>query len=189
MSASEDSTTDYTLQSDLSNASLSNGTHAPQPVTNGAVQTPRDTSQLPPEALDLAARLFDYARAGNIEALTQYVSAGIPPNLTNHAGDTLLMLAAYHNHPETVKMLIEKGADVNSLNDRGQSPLAGAVFKGWDEVIEALWNAGANVDAGHPNARACAEMFRRDRWIETFERGRGDTDSRGDVPATVPSDT
>jgi hypothetical protein len=46
------------------------------------------------------------------------------------------MLAAYHGHAPLVKLLIQHGADPNSLNDRGQSPLAGAVFKGEADVIE-----------------------------------------------------
>ncbi|GAB7342930.1 hypothetical protein MBLNU457_g1039t1 [Dothideomycetes sp. NU457] len=59
-------------------------------------------STLPPAAIALASKLFDHARTGNPE-LTTYVSAGIPPNLTNHKGDTLLMLAAYHGHTDTVQ--------------------------------------------------------------------------------------
>lgn len=46
------------------------------------------------------------------------------------------MLAAYHGHAPLVKLLLDHGADPNSLNDRNQSPLAGAVFKGEDEVVE-----------------------------------------------------
>jgi ankyrin repeat protein len=46
------------------------------------------------------------------------------------------MLAAYHGHAVLVKLLIEHGADPNILNDRGQSPLAGAVFKNESGVIE-----------------------------------------------------
>lgn len=46
------------------------------------------------------------------------------------------MLAAYHGHAPLVKLLLSHGADPNSLNDRGQSPLAGAVFKGEEEVVE-----------------------------------------------------
>lgn len=46
------------------------------------------------------------------------------------------MLAAYYGHPELVKLFIEHGADPNRLNDRGQSPVAGAVFKLEDNVIE-----------------------------------------------------
>lgn len=47
-----------------------------------------------------------------------------------------LMLAAYYGHAELVKLLIQHGADPNRLNDKGQSPIAGAVFKKEDEVIE-----------------------------------------------------
>jgi len=46
------------------------------------------------------------------------------------------MLAAYYGHAGVVKLLIEHGADPNRLNDKGQSPIAGAVFKKEDEVIE-----------------------------------------------------
>jgi ankyrin repeat protein len=46
------------------------------------------------------------------------------------------MLAAYHGHAGLVKILIQHGADPNRLNDRGQSPLAGAVFKKEDAVIQ-----------------------------------------------------
>lgn len=46
------------------------------------------------------------------------------------------MLAAYHGHAELVKLLLQHGADPNRLNDKGQSPLAGAVFKKEPDVIE-----------------------------------------------------
>ena len=47
-----------------------------------------------------------------------------------------IMLAAYHGHAALVKLLLDHGANPNELNDRNQSPLAGAVFKGEDEVVE-----------------------------------------------------
>lgn len=50
------------------------------------------------------------------------------------------MLAAYHGHAPLVKLLLSHGADPNSLNDRGQSPLAGAVFKMEDEVVEVCFS-------------------------------------------------
>lgn len=46
------------------------------------------------------------------------------------------MLAAYYGHAPLVKLLIQHGADPNKVNDRGQTPLAGAVFKGENDVIE-----------------------------------------------------
>lgn len=126
------------------------------------------SSSLPPAALDLAAKLFDLARTGALPALHEYLSAGIPPNLTNATGDTLLMLASYHGHADTVQMLVDAGADVNVLNARGQSPIAGAVFKGWDEVVRVLWRAGADVAAGQPTAVDCARMFKRGSISKLF---------------------
>jgi hypothetical protein len=124
-------------------------------------------SSLPPEALDLAGKLFDFARTGSTADLAPYVSAGIPPNMTNARGDTLLMLAAYHGQTETVSMLLSKGADPNTLNDRGQSPLAGAIFKGHDAVVKVLLEEGkADVTAGQPNAVDCAKMFKRDEALK-----------------------
>jgi hypothetical protein len=46
------------------------------------------------------------------------------------------MLASYHGHVDLVKLLLRHGADPNRLNDRGQSPLAGAVFKLEDAVVD-----------------------------------------------------
>lgn len=144
-----------------------------EPTT--ATQTPPSTTSkppsaddLPPEALALATRLFDYARQGQTAELSQYLSAGIPANLTNHKGDTLIMLAAYHGHLETVQLLIERGADMNVLNERGQSPIAGAVFKGYEEVTKLMFEKGADLYAGQPNAVDAAKMFRREEMLGVF---------------------
>ena len=48
------------------------------------------------------------------------------------------MIASYHGHLDIVKLLLNHRADPNVLNERGQSPLAGAVFKNEEQVIKAL---------------------------------------------------
>ncbi|KUG51146.1 hypothetical protein AVL62_12960 [Serinicoccus chungangensis] len=118
-----------------------------------------------PEVVDLAHALFDLARAGDADRLAAYVDAGAPVDLTDPAGNTLLMLAAYHGHPAAVDELARRGADVDRLNDRGQSPLAGAVFKGEAEVVAVLLRHGAGPDAGQPTARETAAMFGREELL------------------------
>jgi len=123
-----------------------------------------------PEVQEIAQRMFDAARAGDADTLAAFLDAGGPVNLTNGTGDTLLMLAAYHAHPGAVNLLIERGADVDRLNDRGQSPLAGAVFKGAEEVVRALVAAGADPYVGYPTADDAARMFGRDDYQQLWHR-------------------
>ncbi|WDF32700.1 ankyrin repeat domain-containing protein [Arthrobacter agilis] len=119
-------------------------------------------------AIALAHALFDAARQGDAGTLTRYLDAGVPYTLTNTAGDSLLMLAAYSGHPAIVRDLLERGADADQANDRGQTPLAGAVFKGHTEVARLLVTAGADPDAGTPSACAAAEMFGRAELLDLF---------------------
>ncbi|MGH3639868.1 MAG: ankyrin repeat domain-containing protein [Mycobacterium sp.] len=114
---------------------------------------------LDPELMDLASRLFDSARSGDAAMLAAYVDAGVPVNLTNTNGDTLVMLAAYYGHESAVSALIARGADVDRHNDRGQTPLAGAVFKNDSTIIEMLLSADADPLAGSPSALETARFF------------------------------
>ncbi|WP_369239616.1 ankyrin repeat domain-containing protein [Streptomyces sp. R21] len=121
-----------------------------------------------PEVVELATKIFDLARRGETEALVAYVDAGVPANLTNDRGDSLLMLAAYHGHAEAVRALLERGAEADRINDRGQTPLAGAVFKGEEAVIRALLEAGADPASGTPSAVDTARMFGKAELLELF---------------------
>ncbi|ARQ69328.1 ankyrin repeat domain-containing protein [Streptomyces marincola] len=121
-----------------------------------------------PEVLQLASKIFDLARQGDTATVAAYVDAGVPPNLSNDKGDTLLMLAAYHGHPDTVTALLDRGADASRVNDKGQTPIAGAVFKGEIEVVRVLLRAGADPAAGQPSAVDTARMFGRGELLDLF---------------------
>jgi len=117
------------------------------------------------QLVTIAHACFDFARAGDTERLTGYVEHGVPVNLTDATGNTLLMLAANHGHSETVSALLALGADPDRTNDRGKSPLAGAISKGKDDVVAALLVAQPDPDVGTPSARATAEMVNRGEFL------------------------
>ncbi|GAA6062606.1 hypothetical protein JCM10212_004901 [Sporobolomyces blumeae] len=128
---------------------------------------------LSPEAIAYAQQFFQAARAGRADVLEAPLEAGLPPNLTNDKGDTLLMLAAYHGHVDAVKLLLKFRADPNRVNDRGQSPIAGAIFKNEEAVVEALLEGGADPDLGKPTGVETAAIFgQAQRWEEPFAQAR-----------------
>ncbi|MFG2531509.1 ankyrin repeat domain-containing protein [Streptomyces sp. NPDC048516] len=135
----------------------------PEPQGPEAIEHAHD-----PEVLQLAAKVFDLARHGDTDTVAAYVDAGVPANLTNDKGDSLVMLAAYHGHPATVEALLQRGADADRPNDRGQTPLAGAVFKAEDEVIKVLMAHGADPSAGTPSAIETARMFEKSELLKLF---------------------
>ncbi|SCL28378.1 hypothetical protein GA0070624_3681 [Micromonospora rhizosphaerae] len=117
------------------------------------------TDDLDGETLAFAHRMFDLARGGATEELAGYVDAGLPVNMTDDKGDTLLILAAYHAHPATVAALLARGADHSRTSDRGQTALAAAVFRRNAEAVRALLDAGADPDHGSPSAVETARFF------------------------------
>ncbi|KAF4989410.1 hypothetical protein FGRMN_9135 [Fusarium graminum] len=142
-------------------------------MSDGSNQPTRAAS-LTPEMIEFASKMYEAARKGDVATFEQALPAGLPPNLTNDKGDTLLMLAAYHGHADLVKVLIQHGADPNRLNDRGQSPLAGAVFKKEDAVIQELLEGGADPEYGQPSASECVTMFKQENtWKEKFDTAPG----------------
>ena len=125
-----------------------------EPEEAGRPLSPEETARV----VELAQH---FAREGMTEELAGFVDHGLPADVTDDDGNTLLMLAAYHGHAGTVVALVERGADVDRRNHRDQSPVAGALFKGEDAVVRALVAAGADLDAGTPSGRATAAMFER----------------------------
>ena len=116
-------------------------------------------AELDEETIAFAHRMFDLARTGGTEELIGNVTMGLSPNLTNDKGDTLLILASYHNHAGTVAALLGHGADPNRVNDRGQSALSAAVFRQNPETVRLLLAAGADPDGGTPSAVATARFY------------------------------
>lgn len=126
-----------------------------------------------PEIVAFASRMYDAARKGDTAIFEQALPAGLPPNMTNDKGDSLLMLSTYHGHLPLSRILLSHGADPNRLNDRGQSPLAGAVFKGEGEIVDLLLASGADVDSGKPSAAEAIVLFKKtDEYGAKFEEAR-----------------
>ncbi|MGZ0708739.1 ankyrin repeat domain-containing protein [Coraliomargarita sp. W4R53] len=115
---------------------------------------------------------LDAARNGDTDALRPMIQAGLPVNLKDDKGNSLLMLAAYHGNIKTVRMLLAEGADPDARNDRKQTPLAGVAFKGGLDVATMLVEAGADANADQGGGRTpvmFAAMFGHHAMVEYLE--------------------
>lgn len=69
---------------------------------------------------------------------------------------TALMNAVEANDVARVRALIEQGHDVDALTSSGDAPLVIAAYKGYDEIVRLLLEAGASTDAVDPGMKATA---------------------------------
>ncbi|KAF7357403.1 Ankyrin [Mycena sanguinolenta] len=164
--------------------------------------TKPDPTSLSPAAIEFAHRMFDAARTGNSELLLAAVDAGLPVNILDTKGKTLVfsttlvwsetarswssasLTPTAAGHLDLTKKLLERGGDPNLLNGLGQSIIAGAVFKGHDDVVRALAEKGADSRLGKPTAIQIAHMFKRTQLMDLL--GATDADVGPEVPTPVP---
>jgi uncharacterized protein len=59
-----------------------------------------------------------------------------------------------------MKILVDKGADVNAANDAGMTPMHYAVQRGVDRIIEYLASKGARFDIKNKQGRSPADLAR-----------------------------
>ncbi|KAH7178845.1 hypothetical protein DER46DRAFT_633448 [Fusarium sp. MPI-SDFR-AT-0072] len=80
---------------------------------------------------------------GNVEALSTLADQpGLYLNARNRLGKTPLHVAALRNSPGRLAILIKKGADINSLDNKSRTPLDDAMKGGHEQAIQLLMDNG-----------------------------------------------
>ena len=101
------------------------------------------------------------------EKINELINSSDDINVKGKNGDNLLMLAAaFNNNPNTIKALIRAGADVNSVNSRGWTPLMSALANDANsnpQIIKILIEAGADINAKSKNGVTARDLAKRSR--------------------------
>ena len=123
--------------------------------------------------------LAEFAGNGNTKGVQQLLDLGVPvdalydgdPYFDIAKGSTALHVAAWKAWPKTVKLLIERSADVNAQDAKGRTPLMLAVKACVDsywtnrrspESVEALLGAGASISrVNYPSGYAEVDALLR----------------------------
>jgi uncharacterized protein len=108
------------------------------------------------------------AKAGDADAMRVLLAQGADVKLATKFGMTPVMAAAglgtkeedttgrKKTEPEaiaSIKLCLDAGADVNALDNQGQTALHGAAQKGWDQVVQFLVDRGARLDVKDKKGR------------------------------------
>lgn len=118
---------------------------------------------LDPEFLgaEIGTGLMIAAWHGNIPMMALFVERGANPRRANRNGEQPLQLAAWNNHVDAVKWLLDHGA---ALNREGNywGALHYAVFRGHGELAKYLIARGAEINAKSPNGSTPLMMAARE---------------------------
>jgi uncharacterized protein len=108
------------------------------------------------------------AKAGDAEAIQALLGKGADPKIPTKFGITPLMAAAGLGTKEedttgrkkteaeaiaSIKLCLDAGADVNAVDNQGQTALHGAAQKGYDQVVQFLAGRGAKLDVKDKRGR------------------------------------
>lgn len=96
-------------------------------------------------AQDLNEEFFAAARKGDAAAVKAYLDKGVDVNAKTRYGATALSYACDKGHVEVVKLLIERGADLNVRDTfYGEVPIGWALSRDHAEIVKLLLDKGAS---------------------------------------------
>jgi ankyrin repeat protein len=137
---------------------------------------------------DKAEEFLAAARKGDLASVKAMLDAGLDVNTKTRYGATALSYACDRGNVELVKLLIERGANVNAQDSfYGATPLTWAADKGHAEIVRLLLEKGARgvdmvimvgVQRGNP-AIVKAALDRGGALPQTLTQALGQAEASG----------
>jgi hypothetical protein len=102
--------------------------------------------------------LYSLARHGRVQEVQQYLESGFPANSRDKNGNTILSIACQNGNKRVAKAALRHGADINSQNDKGNTPLHFCFSYGFGETLGAyLVSKGADTTVRNRGGLTCYE--------------------------------
>ena len=135
--------------------------------------------------------IFDSIQSGNIPGVKEFLDAGVPVNLTDEEGWSLLHHAAACGQVEVIRFLQEKGCYIDAVDSNGRTALHYAVANGFVESVRALIEMGSDVNAldnEHTTPLQWAVMSEQYAVMEALIEHGGSVDGDEVVPLGISLD-
>lgn len=92
--------------------------------------------------------MFSYARHGRCEEIEKMLNKGIPVDVKDNYGNTLLTIACQNGNKRVAKAVLRRGANINARNLKGNTPLHYCYHYGYADTLgEYIISKGADVEA------------------------------------------
>ena len=105
--------------------------------------------------------LPDRIQVGDREGALEMIDAGADVNGAQGDGTTPLHWAVYKVDVELIRLLLERGAKPDVMNNYGSSPLAEAAKVGNAQLVEILLDAGADVESANQEGQTALMLAAR----------------------------
>lgn len=136
--------------------------------------------------------VFQAARDDDAVTIHEYLAEGFSPNVRSPRGDTLLIVASYHDSRKVVdQLLASPEIDLEARNRMGLTAVSAAAFKGFDVPLTRLIRAGANVNSANgmqQTAIMFAALAGKSSTVEILKQAGANAaarDALGNTPASL----
>ncbi|HGS4912542.1 TPA: ankyrin repeat domain-containing protein [Vibrio parahaemolyticus] len=116
----------------------------------------------------LVELFFDAARIGNNEVVETFVSQGFPIDQRNNESYTALMVAAYQGNKDTVRLLLDSGANACLQDKRGNT----ALIKREISIAKDLYQAECSPDLRNQaglDLKTFAEIYGQSEVLKSIQ--------------------
>jgi beta-lactamase regulating signal transducer with metallopeptidase domain len=138
-------------------------------VPDPQVRTTTSSRRIDAAARALNAALVEAASKGDIDEVSELLSAGVDVNAVVRGDGTALLVAARGGDIELVRFLLDRGADVDIGVAGDGNPLIMAARGGHLDVVKTLLDRGADVNAAVPGDGNALIMGARGGHLDVVE--------------------
>jgi hypothetical protein len=103
--------------------------------------------------------IFSYTRHGRIQEVDNLLSKGVPTDVRDDNGNTILAIACQNGNKRLAKLALRRCADINASNLRGNTPLHFCYKYGNPLLGEYLISKGADKMKQNDDGQTCNDLL------------------------------
>ncbi|KAJ1458863.1 ankyrin repeat-containing domain protein [Pelagophyceae sp. CCMP2097] len=105
--------------------------------------------------------IFSFARHNRVDDVDRLLLRGVPPDVRDAHGNTILIVAGQNGHKRIAKAALRRGGDIDASNHRGNTALHFCFAYGFEELGNYLIQKGADASVRNDTSLTCYEGLAR----------------------------